>query len=95
MSSSGNHRPSGSRTKPDCPLIVVVISRGEAVRNFLYSDTLKLLSERARVVLLSVVVDDEFRKRFEPYTEEIISIEEHPVPPAAAYVRTLAENAHD
>ena len=31
------------------PLVVMVIPRGEAVRNFLYSDTLRLLSEQARV----------------------------------------------
>ena len=30
-----------------------------------------------------------------PFVEEIIPIEEHPVQPAAAYLRTLIENAHD
>ena len=77
------------------PLIVLVVPRGEAVRNFLYSNTLRLLSERARVVVLSVVTNEAVLAVARPFVEEIIPIQEHPVHPAAAYVRTQLENAHD
>ncbi len=77
------------------PHIVLVISRGEAVRNFLYSDTLKALKGKARVTVLTVVVDDDLTGRIRGDVDEVISIEDHPVAPAAAYVRALTENAHD
>jgi hypothetical protein len=77
------------------PLIVLVIPRGEAVRNFLYSDTLRLLSEQARVVLLSVVTNEHILAKARPHVEEIVTIEDHPASPAAAYLRTMIENAHD
>ena len=77
------------------PLVVMVIPRGEAVRNFLYSDTLRYLKAKARVTVLTVVLDDDLAQRINDCADEIIPIEEYPVPAAAAYVRTLAENAHD
>ncbi len=77
------------------PRIVVVVPRGEAVRNFIYSDTLRLLSENARVTLLSVVTNEAVLAKARPFVEEIISIEEHPVKALPAYLRTLTENAHD
>lgn len=46
------------------PHIVLIIPRGEAVRNFLYSDTLRILSENASVTLLSVIHDDAFVARW-------------------------------
>src|SRR5258706_16329877 len=77
------------------PHIVLVIPRGEAVRNFLYSDTLRSLKGKARVTVLTVVSDDDLAERIKDYADEIIPIEEYPVPPSAGYVRTLTENAHD
>jgi len=74
---------------------MLVVPRGEAVRNFLYSDTLRLLSEHARVVVLSVVTNEAILGKARPFVEEIVTIEEHPVHPAAAYLRTQIENAHD
>jgi len=56
---------------------------------------LRLLGEQARVVVLSVVTNEAILAKARPFVEEIIAIEEHPVHPAAAYLRTLIENAHD
>lgn len=56
------------------PHIVLIIPRGEAVRNFLYSDTLKVLSENARVTLLTVIHDNQFRARFGPLVDDIIPL---------------------
>lgn len=87
--------PAPTTSRSGRPLIVLVVPRGEAVRNFLYSDTLRLLSEHARVVLLSVVTNEAILIKARPFVEEIITIEEHPVRPFVAYLRTLIENAHD
>ncbi len=84
-----------SRAELRRPHIVVVVPRGEAVRNFIYSDTLRLLSEKARVSLLSVVTNEAILAKARPFVEEIITIEEHAAHPLAAYLRTLVENAHD
>jgi hypothetical protein len=75
--------------------VVMVVPRGEAVRNFLYSDTLRMLSRWARVTLLTVVDEESFVSRFRPYTEQIIPLKEYPQHPLVSYLRTLTENAHD
>jgi oligoribonuclease (3'-5' exoribonuclease) len=77
------------------PLIVVVVPRGEAVRNFLYSDTLRLLHEQTRMILLSVVTNDEVLSKARPFVDEIIPIKEHPIPALVRQLRVLLENAHD
>lgn len=77
------------------PHIVMVIPRGEAVRNFLYSDTLRILSENARVTLLSVVNDEVFLARFRPFTEQILPLREFPQHWLVSHLRILTENAHD
>jgi len=56
--------------------IVMVVPRGEAIRNFLYSDTIKILSKYARVTVLSVVDDPIFVDRFRAYTDKFIHIKE-------------------
>jgi hypothetical protein len=83
-------RPSNSKM----PHIVLVIPRGEAVRNFLYSDTLKVLSENARVTLLSVVDDEKFLARFRPYCHEIIPISQHKESVWVTRWRYLIHTAH-
>jgi hypothetical protein len=79
---------------PVRPHIVVVIPRGEAVRNFLYSDTLRVLGANARVTLLSVIHDDAFAERFDPYVDRIIPLEisqEHRLVQA---LQTLVHDVH-
>ena len=77
------------------PHVVLVIPRGEAVRNFLDSETLPHLTRSARVTLLSVVDDPSFTERFEPCVERILPLAEYPQHPLVARLRTLTENAHD
>lgn len=93
--SSISDLPSSTTTGAKRPLVVLVVPRGEAVRNLIYSDTLGLLSEEAKVVLLSVVTNEAILAKARPFVEEIITIEEHPAHPLAAYLRTIIENAHD
>lgn len=77
------------------PHIVLVIPRGEAVRNFLYSETLPTLAQSARVTVLSVVDDASILAVPRRHADQILPLAEHPVPRSAAYLRTLVENAHD
>ncbi len=76
------------------PHIVLVVARGEAVRNFLFSDTLPALSERAQITLLTLVDHGEVIDRVAPHAERVIPLctcGEHFL---VRYVRSLAHNAH-
>ena len=76
------------------PHIVLIVPRGEAVRNTLYSDTLKVLSKNARLTLLSVVDDEAFRARFESQLERFVPLKEFEQAKKVAYLRTAIEDAH-
>ena len=74
--------------------ILLLVARGEAVRNFLYSDTLPVLAQNARVTLLSLVDHGEVIDRVRPYVERILPLPECPEHPLTTYFRTVAHNAH-
>ncbi|MBZ0319437.1 MAG: hypothetical protein K8L91_23705 [Anaerolineae bacterium] len=76
------------------PHIIIIIPRGEAVRNFLYSDTLRVLSENATITLLSVIHDEVFAARFGPLVEQIVPLLEHDEPRWIRQYRSLVHNAH-
>lgn len=91
----------GIETPEDGPLqeknrlhIVMIIPRGEAVRNFLYSDTLRVLSENGRVTLLSVIDDEEFVSRFSPFAEQIIPLGYYPEHRLVRYFRHVLHETH-
>ncbi len=77
------------------PHVMLVAGRGEVLRNFLYSETLTRLCREAEVSVLSVVTSEHFVRRFSSLVDRIIALEPSPQPRLAAYVRTLAENAHE
>ncbi|RMH72116.1 MAG: hypothetical protein D6675_05135 [Gemmatimonadetes bacterium] len=83
--------PPSSAKKPH---IVMIIPRGESVRNFLYSDTLKILSDNARVTLLSVIDDDRFMAQFSPYVERIIPLKQYPEKRFIHMLRLITYDAH-
>jgi len=76
------------------PHILFIIARGEAVRNFLYSETLPALQGKARVTLLSVIDDEDFRARFRPLADDILELKEYPERKTIGYLRELIANAH-
>ena len=76
------------------PHIVLIVARGEAVRNFLYSDTLKILSQQARVTLLSAIDDEKFTQRFGPLVERIIPLPEVKERWIVKFLRELIDMAH-
>lgn len=76
------------------PHIVLIVSRGEAVRNFLYSDTLPTLSKDAQVTLLSVIDDERFNARFRPYVEQIIPLRQYRERRLVTTLRHMLHEAH-
>ncbi len=76
------------------PRIVIVIPSGEAVRNFLYSATLPVLSEHADVVLLTVVHGDDVDAAFGASCEEIIPLDAHPEHAGLTRFRQTVHSAH-
>lgn len=74
--------------------IVMIVPRGEAVRNFLYSDTIKILSKNARVTILSVVDDPEYVKEFQKYAERIIPLKDVEERSRLGTLRQLIHDAH-
>ena len=60
----------------DKPHIVMVIGRGEALRNFVYSDTLPRLSQGARLTLLSAVTDEQLLAPALPHVEQVIPLQD-------------------
>lgn len=93
--SSGSASPAGKGDLDPRPHIVLVIPRGEAVRNFLYSKTLPSLARSARVTVLSVVDDPEFDRHFESFVDQIVALADSQSPVWLSRFRTLIENAHD
>src|SRR5438552_3386970 len=47
------------------PRIVVILPRGEAIRNFVHTGALDSLSARAQLTVLTVLPNDEYRQSFE------------------------------
>jgi len=76
------------------PHIVLIVARGEAVRNFLYSDTLAILSRDARVTLMSAIHDEKFIQRFGPLVERIIPLPELKERWIVKFLRELIDMAH-
>lgn len=75
--------------------VLIVVPRGEAIRNFLYSDTLPALAARARVSVLSVVEDEALLAGVREHVEEIVPLRHYPPAPWVSRLRVLVENAHD
>jgi len=76
------------------PHIVMIVARGEAVRNFLYSETLLELCQSARVTLLSALHDEVFLQRFGPLVERIIPLPELEERWIVKFLRELIVMAH-
>lgn len=77
------------------PRIVVVAPRGEAIRNFVQSETLSALAADSEVLLLSVVTHGELLGQSEGLVAEIVQLDAYPTSRTASWVRELTENAHD
>jgi hypothetical protein len=77
------------------PHIVILVPRGEVIRSFLYSRTLELLTEQARVSILSVICDDRFTRYFRDRCQLIAPLEEIRERYLVRLVRQLLEYSHE
>jgi hypothetical protein len=75
--------------------VMLVVPRGEAVRNFLSSETLPALAKDADVAVLSVVDDHALPHSVRRYAREVIPLTYYPPARWVSRLRTLTENAHD
>lgn len=74
--------------------VLVVLPRGEAIRNFVYSGALDELSALADVRLLSVVPSEDFRRSAEGQFGELLELTERPDPWSVRITREILELAH-
>jgi len=74
--------------------IVLIVPRGEAVRNFLYTETLKTLHQHLRVTILSIVDDAAFIDKFSHYTDQIIKLQEFNEAKLLDKIRQIIHDAH-
>ena len=84
----------GSMDTNDKPHIVLIIARGEAVRKFIYSDTLKELQKTAKITLLSVIADDSFLQKYGSHVEEVIPLPGYSEQWIVRYLREIINYAH-
>ncbi|MFN2159538.1 MAG: hypothetical protein ACK2TW_06245 [Anaerolineales bacterium] len=76
------------------PHILLVVARGEAVRNFLYSDTLPTLGRNGRVTLLSAIEDDAILNLFQEHVDRVIPLQEYPESRLVTEFRYILHMAH-
>lgn len=74
--------------------ILVVIPRGECLRNFVFSEFLTHLRESAEVILLSVVSNEAFRSDPAVSACEVIPLDYAQEPKAAIATRFVLDRAH-
>ncbi|MDZ7831106.1 MAG: hypothetical protein U5L07_05105 [Desulfobacterales bacterium] len=76
------------------PHIVMVIARGEAIRNFVFSDTLRVLSGYARVTLLSIVDHGDVIAQARPYAERILPLKTYKPNRLVTFFHDIINTAH-
>lgn len=76
------------------PHIVMVVARGEIVRNFFYSATLPQLSRHARITLLSSIDNGEVIEFVRPYVERIVPLKDYRENRLVIYLREMIHYAH-
>lgn len=76
------------------PRIVVILPRGEAIRNFVYSGALDEVARFADVCLFSVIPSDEIRELLEARYGRIIELQETEDRWLVRFVREILDMAH-
>ena len=76
------------------PHIILIIARGEAVRNFVFSGLLKVLSMHARITILTSIKQGELVQFSKPYSDSIIQFDKHRENPIVVLFREIIHTAH-
>lgn len=74
--------------------ILVILPRGEAIRNFVYTGTLEELAEEIDVRVLSVIPSEDFRQSIQDRHGDLLELRERPDPWAVRITREILELAH-
>ena len=76
------------------PKICILIARGEAARNFVYTKFLKYLSTYADVIVLTIIKDEEFFNAAKPYVKKIIHLKSYKENSLVILFREIIHTAH-
>ena len=76
------------------PHIIIVIARGEAVRNFIFSDFLKEINQHSKVTILTNLNHVELKKFSEPFCDRIIQFQSYKENPLVILFREIIHTAH-
>lgn len=95
----GRTAPGKARREPSAqdaarPRIGVLIPRGEAIRNFVYSRAVRDLNRRASVFLLSVTQDESTIGAFKDDVDEVLPLVSEPYHPALDGLINFIDLAH-
>jgi len=76
------------------PRIVVVLPRGEAIRNFMHTGAVDQLADRADVTLLTVLPNEQYRRSFERRVGRVVELRSAPERWVVRIHRELLDMAH-
>lgn len=76
------------------PHIVLIVPRGEAVRNFLFSDTLSSLHQQAQVTLLSVVTAPHITHYYDQHVDRSVVLKEYTEKRLVRVYRDVVHDSH-
>lgn len=80
--------------KVNKPHIVLIIARGEAIRNFVFSDMLKELSRQSRITILSLITDGEITNYSSSFVKQIIPLKRYKENSFVIFFREIIHTAH-
>ena len=76
------------------PHIIIVIARGEAVRNFIFSDFLKEISQHSKVTILTNLNHVELKKFSKPFCDRIIQFQSYKENALVIFFREIIHTSH-
>ena len=76
------------------PHILLVIARGEAIRNFVFSDFLKELNKLSTISILSSIPEGEIIDYSSPYIKQIIPLKKYKENSFVVFFREIIHTAH-
>ena len=83
-----------NKAKAKKPHILLVIARGEAIRNFVFSDFLKELNKLSTISILSSIANDEIIDHSSPYVKQIIPLKKYKENSFLVFFREIIHTAH-
>jgi len=76
------------------PHLIIVIARGEAVRNFIYSDFLEILSLKAKITLLTNIDHPDSAALAKPFINSVIPLQSYKENKWVVLFREIVHTAH-